>query len=254
MKMYNFATKIYYKFRWIWINFKGALFGKKVNNFKNIPIIINNFNQLTYLKKLVSFLEEKGYNNIYIIDNASTYPQLLEYYSTSKHEVIYLKENIGYKALWETSLFKKFRNSYYVYTDPDVLPIEDCPDNFLEYFYNLLQKYKRAQKVGFSLKIDDLPSCFKNKGQVIKWEKNFWNKELDTNIYSAPIDTTFALYRPFAHGEANFVELNIRTGYPYQARHLPWYNNSEKLTDEQLYYISQCNKITHWTEKMKDNK
>ena len=48
---------------------------------KNIPIIINNRNRLTYMKMLISSLEKRGYNNIYIIDNDSTYPPLLDYYS-----------------------------------------------------------------------------------------------------------------------------------------------------------------------------
>ena len=34
---------------------------------KNIPIIINNRNRLTYMKMLISSLEKRGYNNIYII-------------------------------------------------------------------------------------------------------------------------------------------------------------------------------------------
>lgn len=242
---------IYLKNRWLINRFRGLFTEKKVYDLKRIPIIINNFNQLTYLKKLIESLEKRGYKNIYIIDNASSYPPLLEYYDECKYTVFRLKENIGFKALWSTDIFDRFKHSYYVYTDPDVVPIDDCPADFIEYFYGILQKFKKTQKVGFSLKIDDLPDCFREKEKVVNWEQNFWKKEIDVNLYDAPIDTTFALYRPYAKGSANFVELNIRTGYPYQARHLPWYTDTANPTEEQKYYIEHCKKITHWTAKMK---
>lgn len=46
----------------------------KPTSYKNIPIIINNFNRLTCLQRLIASLEVRGYHNIYIIDNNSTYP------------------------------------------------------------------------------------------------------------------------------------------------------------------------------------
>lgn len=107
------------------------MFGKKILNIKDVPIIINNFNRLEYLLKLINSLTSRGYNNIYIIDNASTYPPLLDYYEKTPYPVFKLKENIGYLALWKTNIFKKFKNSYYVYTDSD-MEIEDfCPDDFM---------------------------------------------------------------------------------------------------------------------------
>src|SRR5437016_2259980 len=65
-------------------------------NSKQIPIIINNRNRVTYLLQLISWLEKSGYNNIYIIDNNSKYPPLLEYYSKTKYPVFRLKENAGH--------------------------------------------------------------------------------------------------------------------------------------------------------------
>ena len=54
-------------------------------------------------------------------------------------------------------------------------------------------------KVGFALRIDDLPQHYPLKEKVIKWEKQFWTKKVNKtdNIYYAEIDTTFALYKPF---------------------------------------------------------
>ena len=50
------------------------IFGSKRINYKDIPIIINNYNRLEMLTKLIHGLENKGYHNLYIIDNQSTYP------------------------------------------------------------------------------------------------------------------------------------------------------------------------------------
>lgn len=240
------------KYRWIFMRILEACVGDKIIDFKQVPIIINNFNQLSYLKQLIHALEIRGYKNIHIIDNNSTYPPLLEFYKSCPYEVYELGRNVGYKALWETDIFKKFRKGYYVYTDSDVVPTEECPDNFIEYFYSILQKYKRAQKVGFSLKTDDLPDFYRDKQKVISWEAGLYKKELENNVFEAQIDTTFALYRPFAHGEANFVEQNIRLLRPFEARHMPWYTNSEDITEEQKYYIAHCKVITHWSEQMKN--
>ena len=103
--------------------------------YKEVPIVINNFNRLTSLKKLIGGLESRGYRNIHIIDNASSYPPLLEYYSTCPYPVYMLHKNVGHLAVWETGLYKMFTDSYFAYTDSDLEIFEGCPDNFMEKCY-----------------------------------------------------------------------------------------------------------------------
>ncbi|MGL4364086.1 MAG: glycosyltransferase family 2 protein [Bacteroidales bacterium] len=231
---------------------RACVFGNKITDYTIIPIIINNFNRLECLQKLISRLETYGYKNIYIIDNASTFPPLLEYYEKCPYQVFRLTENVGYLALWKTKIYKQFIRGYYVYTDPDVLMLDECPKNFLQKFYEILQKYPKCPKVGFSLKIDDLPDYFKNKQKVIAWESQFWNSKCEEGIFNAPIDTTFALYRPFAKGGASQDAYHLRTDFPYQARHLPWYVDSKNLSDEDVFYINSITTLTHWTEIQSD--
>lgn len=225
------------------------IYPSKIKDYRDIPIIINNRNRLTFLKTLIKSLESKGYNNIFIIDNASTYTPLIEFYNNCNYKIFYLKENVGYLALWKTPIFKKFRKDYYVYTDPDVVPIEECPDNFLEFFLNTIKKHRFAKKVGFSLKIDDLPDHYDHKNDVIYWEQEFRKIVTDDNLYKANIDTTFALYRPWAKGGSNNSHITFRTPYPFEARHMPWYNNSKNLSDEEKYYIDNAKQSTFWTNK-----
>jgi hypothetical protein len=221
---------------------------KRPFDFKNIPIIINNRNRYTFLKKLVDRLHAGGYNNIVILDNASTYQPLLEYYSHVNARVIKLGKNMGFDALDQIALYKEIKSKYFVYTDSDVLPIEECPDNFIEYFHSILQKYPLVQKVGFSLKIDDLPSWYNKKADVIAWESSFWEDELEPDLYKAKIDTTFALHRPFAKISTKGRFDMIRTGYPYVARHLPWYVDSSNLTLEEQYYNGSVEIGTQWSK------
>lgn len=244
----NLIRPIYYWSESILFKLLEILIPSKINDYRNIPIIINNRNRLTFLLLLISSLEKRGYKKIYIIDNDSTYPPLLEYYKQTKNKVFYLNKNLGYLALWKSNVYKFFFRDFYVYTDPDMVPVEECPDDFLDYFLRILKKHKFAKKVGFSLKIDDLPDHYKNKEKVMSWELNFFNHKTPDGLYKAPIDTTFALYRPWAKGGSNDSHLTLRTPFPYEARHLPWYQNSSDLSEEEIYYIEHANQSTFWTK------
>ena len=152
--------------KWFIPEIKKRFFGVKKINYKDIPIIINNYNRLEMLTKLIHSLESKGYHNLYIIDNQSTYPPLLEYYTRLPYPVYMLNKNVGHLSLWETGIFKQFKDSYYAYTDSDLEILPNCPDDFIEKFILLLQKYPKALKAGFSICIDDLPDHYKLKEKV----------------------------------------------------------------------------------------
>jgi len=246
----NIFKRIFYSIKALILFMRSA---RRVNrcNYREIPIIINNFNRLSSLKELISSLEKRGYNSIYILDNASTYPPLLEYYKSCRYKLFLLGKNMGHKALWRSGLHKKFNSKPFVYTDSDIVPGDRCPDNFLEVLLNTLKRYSFASKVGFALQIDNLPDHFDQKESVIEWEKRHWETETEKDIYRAPIDTTFALYRPYVRANSNWYTLNLRVSGEFTARHLPWYNNSSNLTEEERYYIESCKRPTHWTSREK---
>ncbi len=243
---------LYYRLLASYIYLIEILKPSKIRDYKKIPIIINNFNRLDTMKQLIASLEKRGYSNIYIIDNLSSYPPLLEYYKTSKYPIFRLDKNIGMNALWGSGLIEKFRNDYFVYTDSDIVPLEECPDDFLLFFLQVLKKHRLAQKVGFSLKIDDLPDCYAMKDVVISVEKDYYRYQHEEMLYWAPIATTFALYRPRAkriHGNY-YIEM-YRTAYPYVARHLPWYMDSKNPDEENSYYLNQKLVATWYSKEYK---
>jgi hypothetical protein len=213
------------------------------NNYKT-PIIINSYNRLKYLKQLISWLENNNYDNIYIIDNDSNFAPLLEYYKTLPYTIFRLNKNVGHLSLWKTHVFQWFKNDYYVYTDPDILPISECPNNIIEHFKNALIKHPEIGKVGFSLLINDLPDHYDQKSKVIEWERQYWETEIEPNLFKAKIDTTFALYRPGSKG--GWENPAIRTSGKYSARHLPWYENSCQPDEEELFFIQNSNQSSSW--------
>ncbi|MDF7810189.1 glycosyltransferase [Hymenobacter sp. YC55] len=216
-----------------------------------IPIIINNRNQLTYLQRLIASLEKRGYKNIYILDNDSNYEPLLKFYGETPYKVFYLGKNVGFCALWDTEIFDYFKDSYYVYTDSDLELVEECPNDFLTVLHYLLNKYPLG-KVGLSLLTEDLPAHFANRDEVRQWEAGFQKKKVEILAYQAMVDTTFALYPPNRFGDAGMLYA-FRTRSPYSARHLPWYENTSALTLEQKYYYSNAKTSSHWSSKVKLN-
>ena len=236
----------------LYINYLYSIFNKVVKNqlkdYKTIPIIIVNYNQLKNLKLLINYLLINDYKNITIIDNSSTYNPLLSYYETINKtvSVIRFKKNYGHMVFWnQAEIFKKFSNGYYVVTDPDILPINECPDDFLKKFLELLKSSRKLYKVGFSLKIDDIPDFYLNKSTVLKWESMFWKNKNKNGDFIADIDTTFALYRPKLNFRKYFYK-GLRTNYPYQARHLGWYIDSNNLTEEEFFYRETANSSNSW--------
>lgn len=219
-------------------------------DYKNIPILIISYNQLHYLKQLINFLLEKKYRNIVIIDNASTYKPLLQYFDKIEPmvKIHRLSKNWGHRVLWQNKkLFADYMQGYYAVTDADIVPNPECPEDFMLLFKKILDKHDEVKKVGFSLRLDDIPEHNPNKRKIIQWEQQFWEDKNKKGYFIADIDTTFALYRP---ANMDFVQKNfyrgIRTAPPYVALHGGWYINPKNLTAEQQFYMKTANESSSW--------
>lgn len=226
----------------------------KKQAYKKIPIYIISYNRLSYLKNMVSWLQKNNYKNITIIDNNSDYQPLLDYYKKINCKIIKMKKNYGYKVFYKNIKFLLKRNfSLYVVTDPDLYPIEGCKTDFLEKFVNIMYEFPTFSKVGFSLKIDDIPDTYKAKKDVLISEKRYYSKTVESNLYdfklfSADLDTTFALNSPNYLMKSLLFYKGIRTGRPYTMKHLPWYEN--EINEEQKnYYKTMKSELTFYSRK-----
>jgi hypothetical protein len=235
----------------------------KESNMKDTYIFICNFNRLEPLKKLVQTLTDRNYNNIVILDNGSTYPPLLEWYSTLPNEWVYFcKGNYGPEALdcarnYEPEFQQKYNhiilNEYHVYTDSDVVPVDEVPDTFIDDMISLCKKYQ-IPKLGLSLKIDDLPDHFPLKQQVINHEGSFFQREYimdeKCQLFKAPVDTTFAVNSPGM--PCGYSDFAYRAADNYFARHTPWYYDSNNLPDDESYYLQHIQgPRPHWSNMIK---
>lgn len=207
-----------------------------------IPIIINNRNRVTMLKKLVDWVLKLEDTYIVILDNDSTYEPLLEYYKEIKDtiQVKYLKANLGSTALYQVGEQHNHKSDFFIYTDPDLLPREECPLDVVEHFKKAMID-SHFNKVGFGLEIKDLPEHYALKQQVIDWESQFWRHPYNNQFYKAGIGITFALYhKSRSAGKQHDVHNCLRSNYPYIARHLPWYIDSKNIDEEEWYYVKHA--------------
>ncbi len=203
------------------------------------PVFIITRDRLEPLEKLVKWIEKEGLSNIVFVDNASTYPPLLAYFGKTPYEVVRLPRNAGHKSPWTEGVIDVYaKGRPFIVTDPDVLPDKDT-HGAVKYFVELLNKYKDRVKVGFALHINDLPDYFDLKQNVIDWESQFWQEQIEEGVYDAPLDTTFALYRG---GVPHTIGPALRTA-KFQARHEPWYVNSSKPGKEILYYRENADRV-----------
>lgn len=218
----------------------------------SIPIIIINYNQLHYLKQQVNFYLKRGFQNIVIIDNHSTYPPLLDYYAEieGRVKIERMNTNDGHMVFFENEeLQRKYGKGGYFLTDADIIPNENLPSDFPLQMIKYLQKYFRAvNKVGFALDINNIPSSFPAKEKVLNWEKKFWIREVEPGVYKSRIDTTFALYKPGypkKYNNIGFFEA-IRLAKNYTAKHGGWYVDPNNLTEEEFYFQKQKNISSSW--------
>jgi len=227
---------------------------------KNIPIIILNKDRFLVLKNQVEFLQKRNYTNIFIIDNKSTYQPLLDWYKVCGADVYFnpTPKTCNGSLHWLTRQYgiekfcKLVTESEFILNDSDVVPVDECPQDFIEHMIELRKEFS-AHKIGLGLKIDDIPDAFYNKQRVLNIEIPYWNQTVphstisEVPLYQAPIDTTFAVYRAGSYcawGSGQITQQPdgavgpcYRTGTPYIARHIPWYYDYTNLPEDEKYYL-----------------
>jgi len=195
--------------------------------------------------KKIETLDNVG--NIVIVDNGSTYPPLLDWYSTKPCEIIY-QSNIGHLAPWNIGLVNKLSSKHYVVTDPD-LNLDHLPDDTLDFLDDILKQLKLA-KLSLGLVHNDIPKDSPYYAMLRTKYKTLYDTSKTTNgVYlDVPGDTTFAMYSsniPFVGGSSTMT--------PYMAKHLPWYMTdiSRKNDEEFSFYLAHANKSCSYKEFLK---
>lgn len=219
-----------------------------------IPLIIPNFNQLTYTINLINWWNYYTDNApVIIVDNKSTYNPLLNFY---KHvnsiwdnvEVIKYKVNNCGDNL--NNLIKgRINNDYnfYCISNPDIMPYPSTPENFLDIFRHCIEKHN-FHHVGFGLKINDLPDYIDNTDLILQRQTPFYEKTKKIYInyenksykgFKCPIDLTFAMYSSENGGWRFPYNSRVKWNNAlrlFTAFHLEWYVDPETKNEETDFY------------------
>ena len=210
-----------------------------------VPVFIPAFNNPTVLRNMVEQLRARSFSNITVLDNASTYPPMLELLDELSHhvQVRRLGENLGPKSVFTIPSLWDSMPQVFCLTDPDLALNPDMPTDFVARLYELSERYQRG-KVGLALDISD-PSSLRGDDFVIRgtsykvwdWEAQFWEKELEPAVFDAAIDTTFALYNKRFFDRAEPLAA-LRVAGAYTCEHLPWRRDFALPPDELGFYRS----------------
>ncbi len=155
--------------------------------------------------------------------------------------------NLGPWRFWETFQYS-YQRTPYIVTDSDLVPADCCPVDLIGKMLNVLQQYPECGKVGPGLRLDNLPDLsreFITHGDGKGWEGEgiYWQRRHPSGAFSAPIDTTFAMYAPGSPWVPAGWQ-NLRLDTPYVVEHTPWYI-SKPFSDEDQYYRDHAS--TTWS-------
>jgi hypothetical protein len=194
-----------------------------------IPIIVIAWNNLTFVKSFINQIQHLT-DKIIIMDNASTYSPMFEYYDTleklnpNKYEIRRLDKNYGHNVCYT---FIDTLPDTFCMSDPDLQLNPKMPHNLIEQLIYISNTY-HCGKVGLALDITDHELFIPGNCHdlVYSIESGYYkNKIVSDNyeMYYAPIDTTFCLINKKFNIE--LAQNNIRVAGLFTAKHLPWYDN-----------------------------
>jgi hypothetical protein len=235
---------------------------------RSIPIVIICYNNYRYVENTLSQIlkiNKEYYNNIIILNNASTCEDTIEYLKklgadSSRASGVAIINNIGNFGPWiaadNNNHIYDILPDKFVLTDPDLKLNENIPSNFIDILATLSDKYKTT-KIGLALDITDHSQFYPTTEymanlSIYDWEKRFWKNKIDDpdyELYEADIDTTFCLinkrnlYESGSASASSTTGIQIRVAGDFTAKHIPWYIDNEIYNMYDNY--AACINTTH---------
>ena len=205
-----------------------------------IPLFINCRDRLDTVVAMVEWAQRLPNVAVYLVDNASTFPPLLDYYRRTATAVLFAGENGGPRTPWRFIRERLNGQQFYVVTDCD-LDMTSVPTDVVQVCSQALLDCPTLVKVGCALSLDGLPADHIARSR----ESEYWadDKRHDIAIdgraipaYESLIDTTFAVYdttRPLG----GFYGPALRLAGDYTCRHRPWHYSVDRLPVDERYYL-----------------
>lgn len=206
--------------------------------------------RVTYAHLCLTALIEAGVEPV-VVDHGSTWPLAEDWLlAIEAAEVTVLRRGPGChpRSLWEWDTFRELcGDQKYLVTDPDVVPSDDCPADWVNWLSTLLDRRPEISKAALGLRLDNIPDSYQNKNHVLEWERQFWVNMTADGVCETVVDTTMAVYRPLTE-QPSFAMSALRTGPPYLADHLAWHEDLHNLDPELAWYHEHAERgISYWT-------
>jgi glycosyltransferase involved in cell wall biosynthesis len=210
------------------------------DSLNNVPVIIPTFNQPTWCKNTIERLKDFGLTNFIILDNGSTDPHFVEWFSQTDIPVVVDKSNPGPRNFFTNMAIWNRLPEIFIVTDPDLEYPSSIPLSLVSDMIDLTEKNKWS-KIAIGLNTEPSSKMYPS---VKKWEKDYWNNIIDHSPYGDPVydaktDTTFALYnkkyvtRPGSLAWDGDFFTSPRICGNYMCNHLGWYLD-KKLPQEEI--------------------
>ena len=202
------------------------------------PFIIICRNRKSLLENALIFAQKKS-EFIYpvVADMDSQYPPLRKYLLSIEDKIKVIRfENIGPRNLWKNSKFMEITMNTDFYLSDGDIDYSRTNANVFDEMIRISLKYPGFRKIGSAIRIDDLTEdSFKNN--AIKANENpnwFEQREIEKDIFMAPVDTVFAYYPKYTKNLYFWPAL--RLSGDFQVRHSPWYETENNRSDEETFY------------------
>ena len=195
--------------------------------------------RVTYARQCADALTAAG-QEVVVVDQGSTWGPAVEWLEHCERKgTLVLRHGHGDpQSVFSWEPFQRAAgDGRYIVTDPDTVPADTCPADYPQVLSGLLDEYPEVAKVGLGLRLDAITENYPHREGILSSEEKFWQSPARDGVYYAAVDTTFAVYR----GGFFFTISNaLRTGSPYLAEHLPWYEDWDNLTEEISYYYAHA--------------
>ncbi len=210
-----------------------------------IPVVINSFEQVSFLKPMIAQLISAGFRNLLVIDQNSAYEPLLAFLiegaKTRQFNHLKVRANVGARWFFSQDLLASMPELF-IYTDPDLGWPNGIAKDMVGRFIALSEKYK-VSKVGSALILPDENSERAGSGDggkmtVRQREEQFWRNQVEPDVYKAPVNTTWHLVNKKYFTPFNFVTGLRVGGAGYECKHLPWYEEERAKAPEYERYLS----------------
>lgn len=227
-----------------------------------VPILVVSYNNGVYVDHCVRQLNARSIKPV-IIDNASKDTETLAILSgiaaAKSAFVVRSAVNMGARVGFQGPVYDVLPDIF-GYTDPDLLFNRHLPTDFIRQLTDVCDRFK-CFKAGFALPYQVEYSLTERRmksslGNIVpfdklvtvsQWESRFWNKPLQHDrleVYAAPIDTTFAIYRK-KYYNGDFFDA-VRVAGDFSALHMPWFPDLDLLSPQRRSAYLKGNKSSTW--------